>query len=56
MVCERCGATIFLIKVGVADNHKWVTNPDKPLQSWNCRPTPEFPVRSHTPLERNEAA
>jgi hypothetical protein len=48
--CDRCGARIHLVKTGISTNaHKWVTDPKKPLASWKCEPTRDFPVLSHKP-------
>jgi hypothetical protein len=48
-ICERCGATIQLVKTGV-NSYKWVTDFSRPLNSWKCRPTADFPVRGHRPI------
>lgn len=53
-VCERCGATVTLVRVGKA-THKWVTNTNRPERSWRCGYDPQYPVRSHAPaLEQKE--
>lgn len=49
-ICELCGATISLAKTGQV-GFKWVTNPEKPKDSWRCLPTNDYPVRAHSPTQ-----
>ena len=46
--CVRCGATIHLAKTS-GETFKWVTNINKPKDTWRCGNDPDYPVRSHSP-------
>jgi hypothetical protein len=52
--CKLCGKRIYLIKTGKGkETYKWVTDPDKPT-SWTCKVNIDFPLRSHSPENKNE--
>ena len=54
-ICIRCGATIHLRPVGI-ETFRWVTDPDKPKDSWHCGHDPLFPVQTHSPKPEGEVS